>query len=74
MVSSGNASAYQQMVATGRMRPSSNLTDAKRLVHDYIQLCEMSPGDTSNSIGGHIHIAAVTPRASSWLISPSGNG
>ena len=69
-VSSGNKIAHQEMVAIGRMQRCNNLVDAKQLVQDYIELCEMSPADTSNNIGGHIHIAAVAPGESIWLILP----
>ena len=69
-VSSGNKVAYEEMVASGRIQVCNDLADAKRLVRDYIELCEMSPADTSNNIGGHIHVAAVTPDESTWLIPP----
>lgn len=69
-VFSGNERAYNKMNAVGRMQRFINLADAQRLIHDYIEECERCPLDESNSIGGHIHIAAVTPSESVWLIPP----
>lgn len=69
-VFSGNEAAYIKMKEAGRLQRCNNLVDAQRLVHDYIEECERSLPDESNSIGGHIHTAAVTPSTSSWLIAP----
>jgi hypothetical protein len=71
VVSSGNQTAYEEMVAADRMHRCTNLLDSQRLVDDYIQLCGIRPENASNNIGGHIHIAALTPKNSGWLIPPT---
>ena len=69
-VFTGNEKAYQQMKSLGRLQRRDNLSEAARLVHDYIEDCKMFSPTESNSIGGHIHIAIVTPSESTWIVPP----
>jgi len=50
----------------------ASIETAAALVRDYVQLCIDNPthDEECEKIGGHIHIAAVTPEGFQWLIPP----
>lgn len=70
-VFSGHKSVYDIMLSQGAIHPCNSLTEAQDLVTRYIQGCADSPNDESNSIGGHIHVAAVEPSTTFWLKLPA---
>ncbi len=69
-VTSGHKSVYDSMVESGQMLPCSTLVDGCDLIRKYIHGCTEVPTEDINTIGGHIHIAAVTPAGSQWMVPP----
>jgi len=51
----------------------ATLDDGVALVRDYIQLCidNRDQDEQCRAIGGHIHIASVTPTEFQWVIPPT---
>jgi hypothetical protein len=70
-VFSGYKSVHDMMCNEGVIHPCESLTEAQDMVTRYIQACADSPNDASNTIGGHIHVAAVEPLRTFWLTFPS---
>jgi hypothetical protein len=66
----GKTSVYQSMYADGLMLPCKDLRTGKELVEGYIQRCAGEPEPT-NQIGGKIHIAAITPLSTFWMVPPN---
>ena len=72
-VSSGCRTAYESyktMVDRGEMLPCTTLVDGSALIQKYIQTCADEKTESANPIGGHIHVAAITPYDSEWMVSP----
>lgn len=69
-IHSGSFDTYKEIKPTHLM-PGS-LSDAEKLVRDYIQACinNQSRFEDCKDIGGHIHIAKITPQAFDWIIPP----
>lgn len=61
---------FESMVKAKKMQPCQTTAQGLSLVERYIQLCANEPTIGINTIGGHIHIAALTPIDSKWLIAP----
>jgi hypothetical protein len=69
-VLTGHEAAFKEMAANGQIRDCSTLSEGKNLIFDYISACASVPFMGHNTIGGHIHIAAITPADSGWMILP----
>jgi hypothetical protein len=67
---SGKQAIVASMRSTGEISPCMRLTDGERQIRAYIERCAGLSDEAGNSIGGHIHIAAVTPDGVRWLIPP----
>lgn len=70
-VFSGKKAVYDAMYDRGLILPCKTLTEGATLVNHFIESCAGNPPDDSNNTGGDIHIAAVTPVKSFWVIAPS---
>jgi hypothetical protein len=70
-VFSGSKLMAQKFAFAPPCAPDS-LHRASALVHEYIQRCIDNPEQDAEceSIGGHIHIAEVTPRGYKWRVPP----
>ena len=69
-VLTGHEAAFKEMTVNGQIRDCSTLSEGKNLIFDYISACASAPVIGHNKIGGHIHIAAITPSDSGWMILP----
>jgi hypothetical protein len=69
-VFSGKQSVHDSMCTSGEIDLCSSLADGEKLIRTYIERCAYVPVEAGNDIGGHIHIAAVTPEGACWLIPP----
>lgn len=69
---SGSVEIYDQMVADGTMTEPKSLQDAAKLTRDYLQRCINNQNrlEDCRDIGGHIHIAAITPGDFRWIVAP----
>jgi hypothetical protein len=67
---SGSVKTYNEVEPT-HFKPRS-LQEAQALIRSYIQACidNQAKFDDCKDIGGHIHIASVTPRKIEWIIPP----
>jgi hypothetical protein len=69
-VFSGKKAVYEAMYERGMITPCKTLTEAATQVNHFIETCAGNPPDDSNDTGGDIHIAAVTPARSFWVLVP----
>jgi hypothetical protein len=69
-VLTGHEAAFREMTANGQIQDCSTLSEGKSLIYDYIAACASAPIIGHNTIGGHIHVAAITSADSGWMILP----
>lgn len=62
--------SYDSLVARDEIRPCATLTDGSVLIQKYVQMCADEQTGGLNPIGGHIHIAAITPSDLEWMVPP----
>jgi len=67
---SGCSEAHEKMCNDGGMWPPKTIAAGVQLVGAYLQECVDSSAAGCEDMGGHIHIAAVTPNGSHWRVQP----
>ncbi len=69
---SGSIAVHDAMVDAGVMVPPVTLADGAELIRRYVQTCVDNNGSCHecSDIGGHVHVATVTPQGFEWKISP----
>lgn len=69
----GSKTIYSKMRTDGLLAIPATANEAARLVTTYLETCIAcnESVDDCRNIGGHIHVARLTPEKADWLIAPS---